>query len=207
MRLEFTYTPEDLAEAAKALGKATPVLTRGKAIRGAFGWLLFVALAVMLFRLLSGRNARQPGPATAPREDVLTSILPYLPWLLIFGLVCFLVYRSFRARYKRLLAESPELQQIQTLEADEEGLRMSAGAMATTWKWAGFTGVIDTPNLILLQTSNKAALAIPKRAAADQNELQELQRLFASRISAPTGAFPVLPVATIHTPARREDAT
>jgi hypothetical protein len=197
MRLEFTYTPEDLAEAAKALGKALPPgQVRGATFRGVFGWLLFIGLAVMLFMFLSRRNSPpRPRATTLPRGDLLGTFTALVPWILIFGFIWFFAFRNHRRRFKRLLDESPELQQPQTLDLGEDGIQLSAGLVTTTWKWAGLTGVLDTPNLLLLRTSNMAAIAIPKRAASGPGELARLQALVASRVAAPTGAFPVIPLA------------
>ena len=195
MRLEFTYTPDDLAETAKAL-RAGGGGKKWHLSRGVFGWLLFVGLAVMLFMLLSRNPAPRAAtvPAAPARGPFATVILPLVPWVLIFGFIWFFVFRQIRGQYKRLWQENSELQQPQTLDMDDDGVRLSSTLSTTTWHWPAFVKVIETPSLLLLETSSKTHLLIPKRAAADPGQLEALRALLAAHVSAPTGAFPVLPV-------------
>ena len=99
-----------------------------------------------------------------------------------------------RRQHKRALDENPNFQQQQTFEGDADGVRLSNPLTSTFWIWANFVGVIETPNLLLLQLSDKTALPIPKRAAGDESGLHELRALLATHVSPRTGAFPVLPV-------------
>src|SRR5688500_752925 len=110
MRLEFTYTPEDLAEAAKGVA-ATPASGGARRYwRGILGWALFIGLALALFFL---RSQATPPPAvtTAPRESLFARVLvPLVPWLLIFGFIWFFVFRQLRKQYQRVLDDNPHLE-------------------------------------------------------------------------------------------------
>lgn len=84
IRLEFTYTSEDLAELQKANAPRVPS-------RYVVFVVLFLTLAAIMFRELLNRAARLPSAAhvdqhvtgSAPIQGVLSAA----PWVLVFGLI------------------------------------------------------------------------------------------------------------------------
>ena len=108
MRLEFTYTPEDLAEAAAgaAAGGGINPAKPSQTWRAIGGWLLFIALAVMLFMRLSFNSRPRPStatPAVVQRENLLADVLvPLIPWLLVFGFIGYFIVRQLRRSPKRV---------------------------------------------------------------------------------------------------------
>ena len=104
MVLEFTYTPEDLAEAQRehAAGAKTSQLMGFRFKPGLFGWVIFVGLAVMIFLLMQNNRIPQtaPPPAAATRPagggSLATILLPLVPWVIIFCVIWFIAYLQLR---------------------------------------------------------------------------------------------------------------
>src|SRR5687768_16992024 len=98
MRLEFSYTPDDLAEMAKAGSKDQGAQTRSR--KRLFGWTLWIVLAAAIFIALQSR--RPPRTAPTPPAPAPTSwaeyLVEWLPWVLVFLVVYFFVFRLLRAR-------------------------------------------------------------------------------------------------------------
>ena len=97
LRLEFTYDFDEFAEAQQAY--ASGGSTGGK-WRSWAGWLLFGGLALILFMLMNQRPAPRPTPPIVPpppaQNWVNNILLPVIPWVLIFGVIWFFVFRQLR---------------------------------------------------------------------------------------------------------------
>jgi len=198
MVLEFHYTPEDLAEMAKARGDLAGKKA-GRPVRSLLGWGLFIGLAVVLFLLLSSQKkppaTPPPPPAAPPPESFFVAfVLPFIPWVLIFGFIWFFVFRQMRGVARRAWEKNLELHQQHTLEVGDDGLRLATPLAESFWRWPNFVGMTETANLVLLHMTNEAYLMIPKRAAADAARLEELKAILAAHVSQHTNAFPVVPV-------------
>ena len=108
MVLEFTYTPEDLAEAQRehAAPADTSRVMGFRFNRGLFGWVFFIGLAVMLFLLMQNNRVPRPTPppvATKPAGGgfIATILLPLVPWLLLFCVIWFIAFRQIRKAQTR----------------------------------------------------------------------------------------------------------
>lgn len=192
IRLEFTYTPDDINEWAKAPTPGMP--GRGWRVwRGTITWLVFIALAVVFYawqrRMEPPRPSRAAPPRSAnPASDVLLTLLP---WLVVFVVVWFLVARQLRAG-KLIWNNNRSLQLSHVLTVEDGGIELAEPTASTRWKWEAFTSWTETANLLLLRLQNSLTLAMPKRAAT-ADELEVLRRTFNARIAPPVGGFPVLP--------------
>ena len=105
VRVEFTYEFDDFAEASKSW--AAPSKSGGKTglfgklNRNLLGWVLFIGLVVMLFLLMQNRQtapgARPRVPPPAASNNLLSILLPVVPWLLIFSFIWYFAFRQIRA--------------------------------------------------------------------------------------------------------------
>ena len=102
MVLDVTYTYDDYAEANTA--HMASGVSRGRARVGLLGWVVFIALAVVLFVLLRGTATPGPAagtgalpPAPPATRGLINILLPLLPWLLVFLAIWFFVFRLLRA--------------------------------------------------------------------------------------------------------------
>ena len=219
MHVEFIYTPEDIAAAAKAaaaLPKSANAKNSFKFGRGVFGWLLFIGLAIMLFMVLNAGNQRSNNPsrgggspAAAPsapmtRYDFLSDfVVPFVPWILIFFFIWFFVFRQLRKYGFRTIADDPQFQQVQSLDVDADGVHLATPLAETRWKWANFSGMSETPELLFVHLRDRSVLVIPKRAFSTPQQLDEMRATIRANVSEHTGAFPVLPVASTSRPSER----
>jgi len=197
VKLEFTYTPEDVKEMARAAQKVMYPRRR----RGLVGWALFVALATVLYLLLqrTGTPRSQSGPmptnstpAASPEDNILFSLAP---WLLVFAAVLVIFIWWARVRLaKRLWETHPSLQQPQTLAMSDSGVTMTSPMRTSTWDWLVFVAVIETERLLLLQMIDKGMfLMIPKRAAGDAASVDELRAYLQAHVQRQLHGFPVIP--------------
>jgi hypothetical protein len=200
MRLEFTYTAADLEEMAKAAAQPDPSLQKGPfgsgGSRSWIGWMIFVSLAVVLFLWMQKRGVAARPPVTPATPSSTNGVAGWLvalvPWVLIFGFIWFFVYRQIRHMSPRSVYErNPSMQQPKTLDITDDGVRMSDPLAFTEWRWASFTGLVESANLLLLRRADNTFVMIPKRAVAP-GLLDTLRADLTARMPAP-GAFPVLP--------------
>jgi YcxB-like protein len=200
MRLEFTYTPEDLEElqslSSKVKAPGAQRLIFGLA-RGFLGWVVFIGLAIGLFILSNWKTRSTPAAPVrvVPKPtNPWEILLPMLPWVLIFGFIWFFLYRRLRGYAKKQWLETPELQVRQQMEITDEGVTLATPTATTNWRWQAFSASIEGVNTILLRISGNARLfvSIPKRAF-NEAELQELRALLGAHVQPQTGAFPVIP--------------
>ncbi|MEA2734834.1 MAG: YcxB-like protein [Humisphaera sp.] len=168
--------------------------------RGLFGWVLFVAVAVMLFMLLNQRKsppAAAAPPGARPGADLWSVLVPLLPWLLIFGVIWFFVFRYMRRRYLKTWEDTRWIHRPQSMTIDESGLTFTEPTAARRLSWDHFVRFGETENLFLLFSSEYSAEFIPKRIFATAAEADQFRALLARHVSPPTGAFPVVPVVPV----------
>lgn len=206
MRMEYSIQPEDIAEALRWRAPAQRRQARG----GLIGWVIFVAVAAALFVWLKSTAApparRMPNPGPPPSGVLHDFVLPFIPWVLILGFIWFVVFRQLRGRPRKLWEDNAELQQPQTLELGEEGVRIANLFMETLYRWNSFIAWGETRNLVVLLLGNRTRLLIPRRAAQSEAEWQQLREMVKSRISEPLGGFQVIPPKPV-LPLENADAT
>jgi hypothetical protein len=190
MRFEFSYTLDDLRELRRVhrksgLGSST---ARRRAL---IGWIVFIALAVLLIFVL--RSEPLPARATRtvapppPPADLWSS---YFPW---FIAACVLIVWAFM--YRRLLTKNPALHKVQTLEILPDALTLASGPTSSRWEWPAFDQFAETPASFFVHVngSNNWVL-LPKRAIVPPNSESEIRGIFETNIRASVGAFPVVPL-------------
>ncbi len=191
--VEFDYRAEDLKEAQRAHLKSLMLGRAGgrlKIARGIFGWVLFVALMVMLFIFL---NRNSPKPATTqPTIDVSETLLDLVPWLLIFFFIWFVIFRILRGGVsKRQWNSTPAFQLHKRLVADDDHVAIDDVETSLTMKWSAIKKFSETANLFLLFIGDYNYYIVPRRAFTPLTEV-EFRRLLAQKIQPQTKAFPVL---------------
>ena len=175
-------------------------------LRGLFGWILFVTMAIVLYMLLQ-KSSAPSGPATAPAAatpDLLFGVLvPLIPWLVLFASVWVILFTAARVQMPRRMWErNPALQLRQRLDANDDRLIIDNVQSRIEMKWAAVRSFLETPNLFMLYTAEYLFHMVPKRAFAGQGEA-EFRELLRRGIQPPTQAFPVMqavPVAPLPIP-------
>jgi len=122
-------------------------------------------------------------------------VLPFVPWLLIFLFIWFFVFRQLRKNSLQSITDDPQFQQVQSFDVDAEGVRLATPLVETRWKWANFSGMSETPELLLLHLRERSVLVVPKRAFSGPKQMDELRATIRANVTEHTGAFPVLPIA------------
>jgi hypothetical protein len=205
MTLQFTYTPEDLAEAAKLPPLPGSAAARRKwLVRRAIGWALFVGLAAAVLFILMPSDPTvpeypRPRPRAAPPSDTFVSrnLLPLAPWAGLFVLIWVVTFwrlrRSTVSSHQKLWNSDPQLQMPHTLHVRDEGVELSSVAVMTRWRWDAFVGLAETTYLFVLLLPRAQRLAVPKRALYAMGKVDEFRTLLHARVPAPPGGHPPLP--------------
>lgn len=194
MKIHFQYTAEDIREAhAEIRRQLRPPRFR----RGLMAWMLFIAAAICLVVLVRNTrtNAPSPEPVAPPQQESfwLQTIVPLVPWLLIFGFVWFFVFRQLRGSARKAFDSNPAFHRPHWMEADDKGLTLAEPVVQTRLGWGAFTAYSETASLFLLYQGKRQANIIPKRAFPDQMSLDAFRLLLSAHIAGPSSTFPVLP--------------
>lgn len=119
------------------------------------------------------------------RQLVIDLVIFSVIALLYFLLVPTLIKRSIRRRVRDVLAQ-PEnrhvLEQAEVMLSDT-GIVDKDNASESRYTWEAIVRKAETPSSYYLYTNTYHAIVIPKRALADQQERQELQRLLTRHLS------------------------
>lgn len=102
MRLEFTYTFDDLEEAlVPEKYAANPRAYRGASIRGLVQWpLVFLMIAASVW--MQDQSAAGPRPAEVPPRELAWDVLPsVLPATLVFLLLAAAIWQTYRRSHQR----------------------------------------------------------------------------------------------------------
>lgn len=193
MRFEFTYTPEDLAEPAKAAVQGSVYR------RGIIGWIFFIAMAIVMFILMQDQPVSAPAssvPIDGARQTSWIRITVYAAaFLLILGYIWFILIPQVRgASLRSQWKKNQNLQVVQKLDIDESRVTLANPLAATSWGWSAFDGWAETPAALLLRLREPGPMyvVIPKRVAGEQ-ELKTLRQVLATNAGSETSGFPVLP--------------
>ncbi len=166
-KIQYSLTAEDYREYQKAyLASMAEFWGRNHfRISVGFGSIVFIAGLNWVFNV---HREKYPG---------LVAIAGglYLIFVGIWGRV------SFRRRFRK---NEPLYQGLEG-EFSNEGLTIRASREETRAKWEHYTGFLETPNLLLLQTPDGSCVVIPKRAFAPA-ELDSVLQLVRSKVG-PSG--------------------
>lgn len=192
MRFEFSYTEADLDEWGKAK-KPHKTAAGSKARKGLFGWLVFLGLAAVLVKMMRQDRISSPSPATSAGGEGfwIDFALPFLPWVLVFGVIWFFVFRQFRKQGRRIWRDNEDLLEPHVFVVDDQGIEVRGPKVATRFLWAAFGGWAETANLFLVWQPAGAYTILPKRAATEA-EWEQLRSAFQAHLAPKTGGFPVL---------------
>jgi len=198
--LHFTLTYEDFAEFQKIHGQLEKKRSTSLTIsRGMLGWLLVLAVLVLLFVIFNHEEQLAPPtgprvPTTGPaRSLLLTWLINLVPWGLIALVVWFFFIRKFRGAARQSWdANVSELTQPRTAEITPDYIRFSMPTTIIEQKWTGFRRLAEGPTIFAVYTGPTAAHIIPKRAFASPNDIAAFRGLAQSLILEATGGFPVL---------------
>ena len=198
MRLEFDYVPDDLREMERMYRRQVS----GNWINRVPGgpWLLTAIIVAVvavptIYSDLHRNAAPVPSAAPAASPAPLTDLLIQLiPWMLIFGVLWFFVFRKLRRRHERTLAADPTLNLRHTVDVTDAGIVQQSGLARTEWNWIAFNRFYESDRLFLLPLAARRFLMLPKRALATPADADALRQLFERYIQPPTGGFPVAPI-------------
>ena len=194
MRLEFTYVPEDLDEWAKA-PKPQPAGRSGRNRLRVFVLTTLIVLAVPLAQLLPlalPRNRGTARPPPPPPDAWRDTLLSFLPWVIIFLFIWFIIYRQMRRQGRTVWEQNPDLPHPHVVTVGDEFVEVEGPKVATRFRWSAFDAWSETANLLLLRhAAGGAYTLIPKRAATAEQQAA-LRATFAARVVPPTGGFPVV---------------
>jgi preprotein translocase subunit YajC len=196
----YQTTFEEFKEAADAINanlKRRSGLGAVPFKKGLIGWVLFVALAVMLFMFMNKppRAGGSATPASSPPADPMSILIPCIPWLLFFGFIWFFIFRQVRRRYRQVYEQTPALHRPQTITISENGLTFADATAERRLTWDHYVSFTETQNLFLLFTNGYTGDFVPKRIFATPAEVDAFRGLLKRRVNPPTGGFPITPVA------------
>lgn len=188
--ITYTLTDDEVNEATilTGTGRLTSVSSGGTPQaapsfrRGVYGWVAFGVLTVVLFLLLNrSGNKRAPVTQNAATTPVVS------PWRssasIVGGAMALAGAAATIIAVRHLPRQKGESACVQAGEA----AFLSANAECqTTYEWAYFDRLVETPNLFVLLAGMECQV-IPKRALA-AGQLERLQHLLRRRIAV-TGCF------------------
>jgi hypothetical protein len=183
LTIEFQYTFEEFVEGIKAINANA---RKNFSIRG---WLLFIAIAIVLFVLLE-ENSSPPSQVRTLGERLRLPSALFLLWVVVF-IVIRLVRR--KTYYRRAFDQQADLHFPQMMRFTDDGVESSNSVTQGKTAWCGYLKFGETANLFLLYIGPNLAMLVPKRAFPGASEVESFRTYASSRISARQSAFPVLP--------------
>ena len=184
----YFVTDRDRAEGRTVLiakGAAAPAAPaprhRAQFARGLFGWVLFLALAVMLYMLLSRDNARL-GRRLVPSGHLWVGMIAFAAGVgAVFA--SFLMLR--RLRWAEARRQGPA-----HVTFSEDGLTETRGAVRRLAYWSAFHSFAETPHLFVLRERPDFGRVFPKRQFADDAAIEATRQLLAAKLARPPEALP-----------------
>jgi hypothetical protein len=169
--LSWTPRPAELADAS---------LARNRDVGGSTSraWMAIV-LALLASPLLGT-------PSTLPMGVVLITLAFVLAWIRV-------TTPLMRRRWAVLAAGNPALVESVEATVDDAGVRTVGERMSVARRWSAFTSWSDTPEAVVLATSdtaNGALLVVPHRVAAGPDEVAALRALVTRHLGPALGAGP-----------------
>ena len=195
IRIEYQLTFDEFREAmVLARRQLAHKLRGGKPGSGAsvalLAWCLLVACVLALLMMLtSGGLIRALGESW--RAHVGWAIALVLTLVLIL----LLARRQFNAQVRQMWESMATLQQVRTVQFDEDGVATIDALVQSRLRWGVYRRLEETPRLFLLFWSDYTFEIYPKRAFTEAS-MGQLRELFQSKLAERTRAFAVLPAAT-----------
>jgi hypothetical protein len=193
--LQFTLTPEDVAEYTSAhLKMARSIIPRRRYwIARAFPWITAALVGVGLFVLFQiGRDS-----STDERDYIPNLVLSWLPWVMAVAVLCALLFRErlvrfiFRDLAKHRFKESSHVQQQQEVSISDSTLTWKSETAVSTCAWTHFIHLGESRNLFVLYVTFRLAQILPKRAFASQAQMDEFRAFALAHVGNEVVGFPV----------------
>jgi hypothetical protein len=179
----YIATAQDAAEAKTVLtppgrmpGSARPPKEAAGTTRGLFGWILFLALAVLIFLWLQRQQAANGG---RPSQRLLTPQLMLGIAGLVLGIVMLACGAVLLPRTRRILGK------VISVALDDDGVRVERGGRRDSWRWQHFGSFAETENLFVLRHAVPHGRAIPKRAFGSGEQVAAAREFIALKLLPP----------------------
>jgi len=127
-------------------------------------------------------------------------LLPHTTWTAIYLYVAAVTTWTNRKRVENVWNEVPGLARAKTADITADGVVIKDDVSEVRYFWNAFVDFEETPNLFLLLTSAKTMVCIPKRAFADDVELNAMRALSDLMPRSDHRAFPLEPTSAPNTP-------
>ena len=167
IKLEIQYTVEDYVRGLSF------VQSRQFVMKHAYIILPCIPLAIFAFMFLMN-------PKLIYQMSFGLAIINFAPVLMICLLLLFLKHFPnpfLKWNLKRQIKSSPLLQAIQEVTFDAAGIEGQTNLSSAVTKWEAVTEATETDRDFFFFISNKKALFIPKRAFADDFQINLLRGL------------------------------
>ncbi|HEY0457852.1 MAG TPA: YcxB family protein [Pyrinomonadaceae bacterium] len=167
INLEIQYTVDDYTRGVSFVRK------RQFIIKYAYLILPCVPLAILLFDYLQE-------PQMLFRLSWQLLLVNFAPFLAICLLSVFIGYFSnpiLKWNIKRQFKSSPLLRAVQEVSFDETGIKGETALSSAVTKWDAVIEAAETDKDFFFFVSNKKALFVPKRAFADEFQMNLLRGL------------------------------
>jgi hypothetical protein len=154
------------------------------------GLIACISGAFIGLMMLSRAAVTQPRPP----PWTIDVLLPHTMWLGVVVMVAMLTVRQSANEIRDHWERHPTLNRRKSVEITAEGVQIRDDVSEDHYRWEAFAGFAETKNLFVLMTSLRTAQYFPKRAFANQEEINAM-RAMAEMIHRRTNrAFPIQPV-------------
>jgi hypothetical protein len=131
------------------------------------------------------------GLFAGPKLDWTAPII----WLTLFVILWPTFFFLGRWQFRRGWKGQPSLELHQRWDISDAGIKTDNGTTSSEMKWTAFRSFLDQPTLFMLYPSEFSFHMVPKRAFADDAQVEEFRDLLHGHIQPQTQAFPVIPSA------------
>jgi hypothetical protein len=129
----------------------------------------------------------------SPRK-LLLFLTPHVGWLFFYSCVYFEILVDKGRGIREIWTKSATHDERHILDVTDYGLRLTNPFSVQEVQWFGFKTFIESTNLLVSITSDYLILIIPKRAFADESQLNEFRQILVNNITNRPVAFPVVPI-------------
>src|SRR5204863_3395552 len=114
---------------------------------------------------------------------------PHLSWLVLTILFAIYVAMYQRGKIRRAWEGQPNLNRPHTFDIIVSGVTVTTPVSRHEYQWDAFPKFLETPHLFLLYISNLTFHLIPKRAFANDAEMEACRNMFKNLISTARPGF------------------